>query len=105
MSIDINGVSSSKIHGPPDESQVKQQQTKQPVEAEISKSSVSDTVSISDSAASLGRVNNTLDSTPVVDAKRVEQMKQAIADGSFKVDAERVADKLMKFESILTSKE
>lgn len=33
--------------------------------------------------------------TPEFDAAKVERMKQAIADGSFKVDAEAIADKLI----------
>jgi len=104
MSIDINGISHNKIHGPPDDSHVKQQADKQPVVSETGKSSTADTISLSDNAVSLGKLNPAIDATPVVDTQRVEQMKKAIADGSFKVDAEKVADKMMKFESILTSK-
>jgi len=103
MSIDINGISNNKIHGPPDDSHVKQPVDKQPVASETGKSSTADTISLSDNAVSLGKLNPTIDATPVVDTQRVEQMKKAIADGSFKVDAEKVADKMMKFESILTS--
>jgi len=103
MPIDINGISAHKIHGPPDDSQVKQHAEKQPVNTDTGKSSTADTVSLSENAVSLGKLNNTAATSPVVDTKRVEQMKQAIADGSFKVDVEQVADKMMKFESILTS--
>jgi len=104
MSIDINGISPNKIHGPPDESQVKQQVQKQPVQPESGRSSTADTISLSDNAVSLGKLNHTVETSPVIDTQRVDQMKKAIADGSFKVDAEKVADKMMKFESILTSK-
>ncbi|HHJ36348.1 MAG TPA: flagellar biosynthesis anti-sigma factor FlgM, partial [Gammaproteobacteria bacterium] len=64
-----------------------------------------DTISLSQNAVSLGKLNNNIDSTPVVDTQRVEQVKQAIANGTFEVDAAKVADKMMQFESILTSKE
>lgn len=103
MSIDINGISSAKVHAPPDESQVKKQVEQQPANTETGKSSTADTVSISDNAAQLGKLGNTVDSTPVVDTQRVEQVKQAISNGTYEVDAEKIADKMMQFESILKS--
>ncbi|NOR43549.1 MAG: flagellar biosynthesis anti-sigma factor FlgM [Gammaproteobacteria bacterium] len=103
MSIDINGISSSRVHVPPDESQVKQQIEQQPANTETGKSSTADTVSISDNAAQLGKLGNTVDTGPVVDMQRVEQVKQAISDGTYEVDATKIADKLMQFESILKS--
>jgi negative regulator of flagellin synthesis FlgM len=39
---------------------------------------------------------------PAVDGKRVEQFRQAIADGSYQVDADAVADKLANFEAMLS---
>lgn len=33
---------------------------------------------------------------PVVDSARVDEIKQAIADGRFKVNADRVADSLIE---------
>ena len=104
MSIDINGISPNKIHGPPDDGQIKQQVNKQPVKSETGPSSTADTISLSDNAVSLGRLNHIVELSPVIDTQRVEQIKRAIADGSFKVDVEQVADKMMKFESILSSK-
>lgn len=101
MSIDINGISSSKVHAPTDDSQLKQAVEKQPASSDSGKSSVGDTVSLSDNAVQLGKVNNSSISAPVVDAQRVEQVKQAIDNGSYEVDAKKVADKLMQFESIL----
>lgn len=103
MSIDINGVSSARVHAPPDESQVKKQLEQPAVDTETGKSSTADTVSISDNAAQLGKLGNSLDATPVVDAQRVEQVRQAISDGTYEVDAVKVADKLMQFENILKS--
>jgi len=103
MSIDINGISSTKVNSPPDESQVKQQQAKQPATTDTGKSSATDTISISENAAQLGKADNVVDTKPVVDTQRVEQVKKAIENGSYKVDAVKVADKLMQFESILKS--
>ena len=103
MSIDINGISSAKVHVPTDESHVKQQVEQQSANTETGKSSTADTVSISDNATQLGKMGNAVDTTPVVDMQRVEQVKQAISNGTYEVDATKVADKLMQFESILKS--
>lgn len=103
MSIDINGISPAKVQGPQADNQSKQAVEQQPTQPETGKSSTADTVSLSDNAVSLGKIDNTAASAPVIDAQRVEQVKQAISDGSYKVDSEKVADKLMQFESILKS--
>lgn len=103
MSIDINGISSAKVQVPLDESQVKQQVEQQPANTETGKSSTADTVSISDNATQLGKMGNAVDTTPVVDMQRVEQVRQAINNGTYEVDATKVADKLMQFESLLKS--
>lgn len=105
MSIDINGISSSAAQRPTNETQSRQNQNveREPARTDSGKSSAADTVSISDSAASLGKVENTAVATPVVDAQRVEQVKAAIADGSFEVNPAKIADKLMQFESLLKS--
>lgn len=101
MTIDINGISSPKVHVPTDESQLKQTVEEQSTKPESGKSSTADTVSISDNAVQLGKIDNTAVSAPVVDTQRVEQVKQAIGNGTYEVDAKKVADKLMQFESIL----
>jgi len=103
MSIDINGISSPKVQAPKDDSQLKQAVEEQSIKPESGKSSTADTVSLSDNAVQLGKVDNSSIAAPVVDAQRVEQVKQAISDGTYEVDAKKVADKLMQFESILKS--
>jgi negative regulator of flagellin synthesis FlgM len=51
----------------------------------------------------LGKIDDLVVAAPVVDTQRVEQVKQAISDGTYEVNAQKVADKLMQFESILKS--
>jgi len=65
--------------------------------------STADTVSITETSAQLRSIESNLASLPVVDTQRVEAIKLAIADGSYQVDAESVADKLINFEQILDS--
>lgn len=105
MSIDINGISSPKVHGATDDTQLKQAVEQQPAKTETGKSSTADTVSLSDNALQLGKLDSSIAAAPapVVDTQRVEQIKQAISDGTYQVDPAKVADKLMQFESILKS--
>ncbi len=103
MSIDINGISSQKVVAPTDDSQLKQSVEQQPAKTETGTSSTADTVSLSDNAVQLGKIDNSVIAAPVVDTQRVEQIKQAIENGSYEVDAKKIADKLTQFESILTS--
>ncbi len=61
-------------------------------------------VSLTDTAAKLQRLEAQIANQPVVDTQRVESVKKAIADGSFKIDSTRIADKMADFESLLASK-
>ncbi len=103
MSININGLSTPKVQAPTDDSQLKQASEQQQAKTETGKSSTADTVSLSDNAMQLGKLDNTSIAAPVVDAKRVEQIKQAIENGSYELNAEKIADRVMQFESILKS--
>ena len=103
MSIDINGISSPKVHGAADDTQLKQAVEQETIKPDSGKSSTADTVSLSDNAVQLGKLDNSVVSAPVVDTQRVEQVKQAISNGTYDVDPAKVADKLMQFESILKS--
>lgn len=61
----------------------------------------SDQLSLTSSAQLLKELNDVIASTPEVDSSRVEAIKQAIADGSYQVDAGRIADQLLKLEDQL----
>lgn len=73
-----------------DETRTDQQETGRP--------STVDTVSLTNTSAQLRSLENTLAELPVVDTQRVESIKQAIADGSYQINAQSVADKLINLE-------
>lgn len=58
-------------------------------------SSSSSEVDLSSVAAKLQEVERALSNVPVVDADRVAEIKQAMAEGRFKVDSNKVADSLI----------
>lgn len=49
----------------------------------------------------LQQVQERIDNTPEVDMARVEAIKQAIAEGNFPIDAERIAQKFAELEGLL----
>ena len=53
-------------------------------------------VAISPLSAKLQQIEASLGSEPAVNAQRVAEIKQAIAEGRFKVDPEKIADGLLK---------
>ncbi len=62
----------------------------------------SEVVTLTDLGGRLQQLMQSVADVPAVDGKRVEQFRQAIADGSYQVDADAVADKLANFEAMLS---
>lgn len=56
-------------------------------------------VRLSDEAQQIQQTTDRLRELPEVDAERVEKLRQAIADGSYQVDSQRLASRLIAFES------
>lgn len=52
-------------------------------------------VEISSLSSSLGKAEAAIAATPTVDRARVAELRQAIAEGRFKMDANRIADGLL----------
>jgi negative regulator of flagellin synthesis FlgM len=61
-------------------------------------SQTADQVTLTSSARSLQKIEETIARTPVVDTAKVAAVKQSLSAGTYKVDAGRVADKLLQFE-------
>ena len=58
-----------------------------------------DSVSVTEKAARLQEIEDQLAAMPVVDSKKVAEIKQAIADGSYEINPERIAAKLIALET------
>jgi negative regulator of flagellin synthesis FlgM len=65
---------------------------------ETGKPSTGDTVSLTDTASQLNQLATQLANLPVVDTQKVESLQQAIANGSYKVDANQIASGLTQLE-------
>ena len=66
------------------------QQAEKPAEQE------SGSVKLSSLSSQLQEIEARMDASKAVDAKRVAEIKRSIEDGSFKVDANVVADRLLE---------
>lgn len=57
-----------------------------------------DAVRLTSAATSLKQIESRLGSIPDVDRARVEAVRQRVEAGAYKVDANRIADRLLRFE-------
>jgi negative regulator of flagellin synthesis FlgM len=72
---------------------LQKQQTGQP--------STPDTVTLTDTAKQLHKLEAAIADMPIVDTERVENVKQTIRAGQFQISSHRVAEKFLKFENQL----
>lgn len=105
MAIDFSGVSSSQSGG---RNRVNEQQnsTTRNSGAGDAQPSVNqqstDTVKISDAAQAVKSASAQLQAQPDVDTGRVAELKRAIEDGSYSVNSDRVADRMLKFDQLFS---
>jgi len=60
-----------------------------------------DAVSLTDTATRLKSIEARLGELPDVDQKRVDHLRQLIADGRFEIDAKLIAQRLAELEQLL----
>lgn len=60
-----------------------------------------DVVQLTDLGARLQELGKAVESVPEVDRARVEQLRQALSDGTYQIDPEAIADKLVAMENLL----
>ncbi len=103
MSIEINGQPTS-LTTHINESNKKNEATNEQAgssQASDRKGVEGDSVNLTNTASMLKNMEATLSSVPVVDHQRVANIKQAISNGTFNVNPDRVASKMMNLESMI----
>ncbi|WNL47239.1 flagellar biosynthesis anti-sigma factor FlgM [Dyella sp. BiH032] len=78
-------------------------QQNQPATETAPAAKADDSVKLTDSARALAAAAQG-DQAPAIDTKRVEQIRQALADGSYRVDAGKIADRLLSLEGQISGK-
>ncbi len=101
MSSDIKGVSESLSQVSEIASKARSAQSVDPSQRTSGVESATDAVSFTETASRMRELEGSLRSVPVVDTQRVNEVKQAVADGTYEVSAARIAEKMIKFEGLL----
>ena len=101
MSAKISGISTTEPLAPPKGSSTGSVDRSQgeASAAAATTSQTGDHVTLTDSARSLQKLSDAISQAPVVNSAKVAAIKQAVSNGTYKVDSASVADKLLQFES------
>lgn len=102
MPHDITGINSNKSSQMGDRavSSVKNSDdSKKTSETSNASTSSMDKVTLTDTAAKLKALESELTNQPMVDDNKVHEMQTSIKSGNYKMDPERIADKMINFES------
>ncbi|MFP8966302.1 flagellar biosynthesis anti-sigma factor FlgM [Pokkaliibacter sp. CJK22405] len=100
MPIDINGLG---INQPASSSRVKTQTTEQQKTSDTGTTAASgDKVQLSSEAMSLQSLEDQVHQLSDFDQDKVDRVKAAIADGSYSVDANSTARKMLDFDALMS---
>ena len=92
----ITGASTAQAQRAAEGAKVEVSRTEPTVsQQETGSSSAADSVSLTDTAARLQKLENTIAELPVVDAQRVEDIRTAIASGEYQADPASIAEKML----------
>jgi len=99
VSIEINSLSGSLFSGAHEQREVTPvNHEPNQKQNETGKPSTGDTVSLTESAKQLHRLEEQVNTQPVVDTQRIDETKQNIANGSFDINPSTIAQKLTMLE-------
>ncbi len=97
MAININNLNSNQVNQNK-QAQVKQQSAQTASSNIQAKTSGQDSVSITPQAKQLHELQKKAADAPVVDQKKIDELKKAIISGEYKVNPEKLAASIANFE-------
>lgn len=107
MVSEVNNTSSSIITAM-DQRMVKLEKSQTASAPQVNSNAVSpppaDTVQLTDTASRLRDLTQSIADVPVVDRQRVDAFQQSINDGSYRIDNQQVAEKVIGFETMMTGR-
>ncbi|MFL1452979.1 flagellar biosynthesis anti-sigma factor FlgM [Marinobacter sp. GN3S48] len=101
MSVDFNGIGPGQVNTQrttADKSGSTQNTQPQAPEQAKSQGARGENVNLSNQAKNLKQLEQKLGDYPEMDDDRIEQIRAALADGSYKIDAEKLAQKMLEMD-------
>ena len=99
MANEINNINSAKFNAA--KNNIAQESRDRARAADHEKKVQQDDVDISEEAKSVERVSVAIGESPAFDSAKVERITQAIREGNYPVNAERIAEKFLELEGQL----
>lgn len=99
MAININNLpSTGQVKQTEQQSQVKQQVSQNVANVAQAQTAAKDSVSLTPQAKQLGEIQKKGAEEPVMNQKKIAEIKKAIASGEYKVDPEKLAKNMISYE-------
>ena len=102
MQVDNSGMQARMAAEALEAKKVSAPQAKEKDSAATTVSGSPDSLNLSSEASQIQALESQVAELPVVDTKRVREVQNALATGSFQVDPAKVAEKMLNFESGLS---
>lgn len=104
MAIEINGVNGPRTQGT-ETGQVSSAQSNNQAPAQTqAEAARGDSVNLTEAGRQLARLEGEIRDQPVVDAQRVEAVRESVNDGTYTVDNRAVAQKLVQYEAYIPNR-
>ncbi|HFC53539.1 MAG TPA: flagellar biosynthesis anti-sigma factor FlgM [Gammaproteobacteria bacterium] len=99
MNINIRNTPNPSLKGPEEMARVGvERDGSATLQRSSSTTAAQDGVTLTSTAARLRSLENTISSLPVVDSRRVAEIKQTIDEGSYEINPQRIAEKMLDME-------